>query len=82
MTKAITYGYCKHGYQVFLIEDGEIKDQYSAGNSRFDSQAYVDPRSPSAVSLEQLAEFARQTAEEWAEEHGNCPVEHDADMRG
>jgi len=76
----VHYGSCPYGYQVLVCKDGKIVKEYSAGNSRHESQSYVEPGSMNAESPATLAKFAKQTAEEFAKEYGGCPVEHDTDI--
>ena len=64
--------YCSNadGYSVIVVEvDGGIIEDYHAGNSQHDSQCWVEPGSPHAVSPAQLKQFARKTALEMADEH-------------
>ena len=63
-----------HGYyneRLYTIySDGE--EVYQAGNSKLDSQVYLDPEHPGSLSLETMRQFCEQTAEELAEERGEA----------
>jgi len=72
----VDYSVNRNGYDVRVYDDDANEvEAYSAGNSRWDSQAYVEPRTPDALDLRTLKKFARQTAEEMAGEWGiNLPM--------
>jgi hypothetical protein len=82
----VCYSVSRAGYDVRVYDpDMNEVETYEAGNSRWDSQAYVEPRTPDALDLRTLKRFARQTAEEMADAWGiNLPmvhlVESDADQ--
>jgi hypothetical protein len=82
MHRHIIYGACPYGYTAQVVQDGEIVDEYTAGNSPFDSQGYINPDSPGAVSLRTLQVYARRTAQDLAEEWGVSPssVSEDEDI--
>lgn len=63
-----------------MIANGEVIQEYAAGNCQTDSQAFIDPGSPGAVSRSQLRRWAKQTAEKMAEELLTNRVEYDPDL--
>ena len=66
---SIIYRVSKKGYWVLVFDTaGNAIHNYTAGNCHFDPQAYVSPGSPEAVPLNQIKEFAKQTASEIAGE--------------
>lgn len=65
---AITYGAYPAGYTVFVLKDGEIVDEYNAGNYQLESTTYVEPGSPGSIPLPELRRMAAGTAAEMAEE--------------
>jgi len=65
---SVIYAATRCGYSVQAIDGGEIVYEYTAGNHQKESQAVVDPRSPNAVNLRQLKRWAKQTADQIAEE--------------
>lgn len=78
--KHIIWGATEYGYSVQTIDDGEIVDEYTAGNNRCDSQSYVDLDSPNALPLATMRQFAEQTANEIAADKGITNVSEDADL--
>ena len=66
--QTISYAATSYGYCVQLIDNGEVVSEYAAGNCLTESQAVIAPGSPGAVSRSQLRRWARQTAEEVADE--------------
>lgn len=72
----IGYSVQADGYTVTVYdpESNEV-DRYDAGNSRLDSQVWIDPSDPDALDRETLERYAKQTAEETANEWGiNLPM--------
>lgn len=80
--RSISYAASVYGYVVQVLEAGEIKDEYHAGNHAKESQTYVAPGSPNAESLRTLKSQAKRTALEMAEEWGipKSKVEYDSDL--
>ena len=78
--QTISYAATRYGYCVQVIDGGEVVYDYTAGNHRGESQTFVDPRSPNAVTLRQLKRWAKQTAGEIAKERGITTVEFDPDL--
>ena len=78
--RTISYAATRHGYCVQVIDGGEVVYEYTAGNCRTESQAVIAPGSPGAVSRSQLRRWAKQTAEEMAEELLANRVEYDPDL--
>ena len=80
--RSVIYAAIRCGYCVHVIDGGEIVYEYTAGNHQRESQTSVDPRSPNAVNLRQLKRWARQTADQIAEERGipANQVEYDPDL--
>lgn len=76
----IIYAACPYGYCVQRVVNGEIVEQYDAGNHRGCSQTYVDPSSPNAESESTLWQYAEQTAREWAGGEPIEPIERDDDL--
>jgi hypothetical protein len=74
----VCYSVTRTGYDVRVYDpDMNEVETYEAGNSAFDSQAYVDPDDGAALDEETLRKYARQTAEEMAEQYGiNLPMVH------
>ena len=68
--QTILYAATSYGYCVQVIDGGEIVYEYTAGNHQRESQTFVDPRSPNAVRPSQLKRWAKQTADQIAEERG------------
>lgn len=58
-------------YEIAVIEasTGELAEQYQAGNSVWESQAYFPPGHRSAHGFEEMLRFGRSTLAEMAEEH-------------
>ena len=80
--KNVIYAATDQGYCVQVIDGGQIVYEYTAGNHQRESQTFVDPRSPNAVTLRQLKRWAKQTAGEIATEH-EIPtqrIRYDADL--
>ena len=78
--RTVSYAATRFGYVVQVIDNGEVISEYTAGNSQQDSQAFIAPGSPGAVSRSQLRRWAKQTAEEMAEELLANRVEYDPDL--
>ena len=78
--QVVLYAATHLGYCVQVIDNGQIVDEFSAGNSRHDSQVAVDAGSPGAVNLRQLRRWAKQTASDIAEEQGIERVQYDPDL--
>jgi len=78
----VIYAATRCGYCVQVLDDGEIVYEYTAGNHQRESQTFVAPRSPNAVSLSQLRRWAKQTADQIAEARGipANQVEYDPDL--
>jgi hypothetical protein len=69
------------GYCVQVIDNG-IVYEYAAGNCQTESQTVINPSSSGVISRSQLRRWAKQTAEEIAEEW-QIPVrqiEYDPDL--
>ena len=79
---SVIYAATRCSYCVQVIDGGEIVYEYTAGNHERESQTFVDPRSPNAVNLRQLKRWARQTADQIAEERGipANQIEYDPDL--
>ena len=78
----IAFAANQFGYCVQVIADGEVIQEYAAGNCQTDSQAFIDPGSPGVVGRSQLRRWAEQTAKEIADEW-QIPlnkVEYDPDL--
>ena len=58
------------GYGIAVYKNNTEIDHYTAGNSQYDSQVYVDPNDPHALDRKTLLKYARQTAVDMAIEHG------------
>ena len=54
-------------YTVTIFQEDNVIEEYTAGNSLFDSQIYLGD--DKGVSRKILTEWAKQTANEMAEEH-------------
>jgi len=80
--KQVIYAATDQGYCVQVIDDGTVIYEYTAGNCQTESQAVLNPGSPGAVSRSQLRRWARQTADQIAEERGipMNQVEYDPDL--
>ena len=80
--KSVIYAATRHGYSVQAIDDGEVVYEYVAGNCQKESTAIIDPSSTNAVKLSQLRRWAKQTADQIAEERGipANQVEYDPDL--
>lgn len=86
----VCFAVCEQGYkvQVWEPEGGgpgsnmTMTEEYSAGNSSKDSQYYIPPSHLQAVSMQQLAEFAQNTAMEMASAKGisSDKVDYDQDL--
>lgn len=82
MSKAtlVMYAATACAYRVQVL-DGESQplEEYTGGNSRFDSQGFVPARE--GVGLRTMKQYAKITATEMAEKHGLPPadVHWDAD---
>jgi hypothetical protein len=71
--KAVNVGYTvtDYGYDVNVYSEAGLPiETYNAGNSRWDSQAYVEKGDPARLTKNTLRRFAKQTAGEMAEAHG------------
>ena len=80
--RTIIYAATSKGYCVQVIDGGQIIYEYVAGNHPKESTAIIDPSSTNAVKLSQLRRWAKQTADQIAEERG-IPlnrVEYDPDL--
>ena len=78
----VIYAATRCGYCVQVIDGGEVIYEYAAGNHQKESLAVVDPRSSNAVNLRRLKRWAKQTADQIAEER-RIPanqVEYDPDL--
>lgn len=77
---AILWAATASGYKVQTVVDGQITDEYNAGNSARCSQTYVDD--DRGVGLEQMRAWAEQTAKETADtlRVPHSQVEEDADL--
>jgi len=78
--RTVSYAATKYGYYVTVDDGGTPIFEYTAGNSQHDSQAFIAPGSPGAVGRSQLRRWAKQTAEEMAEELLANRVEYDPDL--
>ena len=78
--RTISYAATRYGYYVQVIDGGRPIFEYTAGNSQHDSQAFIAPDSAGAVSHSQVRRWARQTAEEMAEELMANRGEYDPDL--
>ena len=80
--QSVIYAAIGCGYCVQVIDGGEVVYEYTAGNHQRESQTFVDPSSPNAVKLRQLKRWAKQTADQIAEERGipANEVEYDPDL--
>ncbi len=67
--KTISHSHNQYGYEVLVWEEGRCIVEYHAGNHKLESsQQTTDPRW--MVPIDTLKQYARQTAEEMAKEHG------------
>jgi len=80
--KSVIYAASDCGYCVQVIDGGQTIYEYTAGNHQGDSQTFVNPRSPNSVRLRQLKRWAKQTADQIAEERGipANQIEYDPDL--
>lgn len=79
--KTVVYQADEKGYSVVLqYEDGEKRFLYSATNNPLDSQGPVLPKGR-GVPLETLQRWAKETADDLAEEWGGLAVEASEDLR-
>ena len=80
--RTVIYAATRHGYSVQAIDGGQIIYEYVAGNHQEESTAIIDPSSTNAVKLSQLRRWAKQTADQIAEERGIPAnlVEYDPDL--
>jgi len=80
--RSVIHAATDQGYCVQVIDGGEVVYEYTAGNHQKESQTFVDPRSPNAVTLRQLKRWAKQTAGEIAKERGIPAhrIGYDADL--
>jgi hypothetical protein len=78
--RTVSYAATKYGYCVRVKIGSSPIFEYTTGNSQHDSQAFIAPGSPGAVSRSQLRRWAKQTAEEMAEELLANRVEYDSDL--
>jgi hypothetical protein len=80
--RTIIYADTDQGYGVQVIDDGNIAYEYTAGNCQTESQTVLAPGSPGAVSRSQLRRWAKETADQIANEW-RIPlnrVEYDPDL--
>ena len=79
---SVIYAATRHGYSVQAIDDGEVVYEYVAGNCQKESTAIIDSSSTHAVKLSQLRRWAKQTADQIAEERGipTNQIEYDPDL--
>jgi len=80
--KNVIYAANDQGYCVQVIDDGTVIYEYTAGNCPTESQAVLNPDSSGAVSRSQLRRWARETADQIANEW-RIPlnrVEYDPDL--
>ena len=80
--RTIAFAATRYGYCVQVIDDGMVVYEYTAGNCQTESKAVIDPDSSVAVSRSQLRRWAKQTADQIAEERGVplSRVEYDPDL--
>jgi hypothetical protein len=64
--------YNERQYQIF---DLDSNFEYCAGNSKFDSQGFLEPDNPDAVSLENMRDYCTVTLD-------NLCIEHKAENLG
>lgn len=78
----VIYAASRYGYCVQVIEGGEVVYECNEGNHPRESHTVINSCSPYAITLGQLRRWARQTANQIAEERGipSERVEHDADL--
>lgn len=85
---SVTYAATIYAYRVQVwaeqSADGGPIEEYTGGNSRHDSAAFVDAASPSALPLETMRCFAQQTAEELGSLHRvpQANIGYDTDLEG
>lgn len=85
MSGAVTYAVTPWAYQVQVWRNApsgaELVEEYMAGNSSLESQAYLDPKSPTALEIDEMRRMALQTAGEMAEKHDidTYDISYDAD---
>ena len=80
--RTIIYAVTSMGYSVQVLDGSEVVYEYTAGNCQTESQAVLNPGSPGAVSRSQLRRWAKQTADQIANEW-RIPlnrVEYDPDL--
>ena len=81
--KNVIYAANDQGYCVQVIDGGMVVYEYTAGNCQTESQTVLAPGSPVAVSRSQLRRWAKQTADQIANEW-RIPlnrVEYDPDLQ-
>jgi hypothetical protein len=76
----VLYAFSPTCYRVDVYDGATLVDTYAAGNHPACSQSYLPLDDPQAVPLWQLREWARETAERLAEQHGATSVEYDDDL--
>ena len=65
---SVIYAATRHGYSVQVIDDGNVVYEYTAGNCPTESQTVLAPDSPGAVSRSQLRRWAKEMADQIANE--------------
>ena len=67
----VEYTASAEGYSVCVFDaESTPIDEYHAGNSRLDSQIWIDPLDPDALCVGTIRRFARQEAESTAARYG------------
>jgi D-alanine-D-alanine ligase-like ATP-grasp enzyme len=80
MSKVILWSSNPCGYSIRVLSAAQTIYEYTAGNSRQDSQVVLAPDDSDAVPEEELRQFAKNTAKEMAKEHDADAIEEDADF--
>lgn len=79
MTKLVLWSASRAGYSVRVIAGSRILDEYVTGNCRQDSQVWLDPNDPGALTEAELCACARRSAQELATEHSAQVVEEECE---
>jgi hypothetical protein len=70
----------ERSYTVLVLAGSEIIHEHNSGNCRFDSQTYLEPGQPGAISAEELRTFAQSTAVDISREYNTDLIAEDIDQ--
>lgn len=73
----VEYDFNELGYIVQVIQEGDILDEYTAGNSPFDSQVTL---AEGGLSIETIEKYAKQTANDFMSEYKADSVQHNNEL--